>query len=151
MNLQGGGACGATLFVLNWLNEWVWLPPHFCFQDLLFSAYKKRSYLATWTFPFSRSLLTTANNYCCSAIILVDYFTHWQRSSRQMGLTSISWGKLKHTVVILKQEESDGRRGPGIFPAMGVLCTWIEDIFTGRVNTKLLRVSSSLKEDCWWV
>lgn len=67
----------------------------------------------------------------------------------------MSWGKLNHTVAILKQKkkkkESDGRRALGIFPVMGALCTWIEDIFTGRVNTKLLSVSSSLKEDCWWV
>lgn len=68
-----------------------------------------------------------------------------------MGLTSMSWGKLNHTVAILKQKVSDGRRELGVLPAMGALCTRIENIFTGRVNSKLLSVSSSLKEDCWWV
>lgn len=78
----------------------------FCFFDL-FSGNKKekQTYLEKCTFPSSQTPLTTANNQRRSAIIHVDCFTHWQGSSCQASLTSMSWGKLNHTVAILKQKK----------------------------------------------
>lgn len=107
--------------------------------------FSKVTFFMLFATPF-----TPINHQCCSAIIQVDSLT--QQSTCQTGLTSMYQAKLNHTVAVLKQKVSDGRRrGLSKLPAMGALCTWIGYICTGRVNSKLLSVSSSLKEDCWWV
>lgn len=117
-----------------------------------FSVYIKTSHIwqhAHFLFLklYSQPLTTTAALQSSMWTILhIDTRAHvkqvWQAC---LGVNwTIQW-------LFWNKKESDGRRALGIFPVMGALCTWIEDIFTGRVNTKLLSVSSSLKEDCWWV